>query len=82
MNILNVLSPWIKLLIGSLLAISYDFFHVSYNSFIVIFIVIEVVMILFDFLLYLKIKRKISKDIVIYIFYNYMFIRMIYYFPK
>lgn len=81
MIILNKLSPWIKLLIGSILPISYDFFHVNFYLFIAIFIVIEIVMIAFDVFLHLKAKRKISMDImIIYILYNWIAARIIYYF--
>lgn len=81
MKILNKLSPWIKLLIGGLLPISYDLFHVSFYLFIAIFIVIEISMIAFDVLLHLKFKRKLSMDIIIiYIFYNWIAARIIYYF--
>ncbi|WP_160690944.1 hypothetical protein [Clostridium sp. C2-6-12] len=81
MKVLYKLSPWIKLLVSSLLPISYDFFYVSFYSFIVIFIVIEIVLIAFDIWLNSKFKRKISIDaIIIYIFYNLIAARIIYYF--
>ncbi|BCZ45780.1 hypothetical protein psyc5s11_18470 [Clostridium gelidum] len=81
MKNLNKLSQWIKLLIGGLLPISYDFFHVNFYLFIAIFIAIEMVMIAFDVFLQLKVKRKISMDIIIiYIFYNWIAARIIYYF--
>jgi hypothetical protein len=81
MKILNKLSPWIKLLIGGLMPMSYDFFHVNFYVFIAIFIVLEIVIIAFDVFLHLKGKRKISMDtIVIYIFYNLIAARIIYYF--
>ena len=81
MIILNKLGPWIKLLIGGLLPISYDFFHVNFYLFIAIFIAIEIVMIAFDVFLHLKVKRKILMDtMLIYIFYNWIAARIMYYF--
>lgn len=81
MKVLYKLSPWIKLLVSALLPISYDFFHVSFYAFIIIFISIEIVMIAFDIWLNSKLKRKISMDvIIIYIFYNWIAARIIYYF--
>ena len=80
-KILNKLSQWIKLLIVDLLPISYDFFHVTFYLFIAIFIATEIVMIAFDVFLHLKAKRKISMDImIIYILYNWIAARIIYYF--
>lgn len=69
---------FIKLLLGGLVFIVYDYFHISHNLFILIFTAMELAMILSDILLYLKMKTKLSIiSIGLYILYNYVGIKIL-----
>jgi hypothetical protein len=75
---INRIYPWLRLFFSSLLFILYDYLHITRNIFILLFIVIEVFMIISDILLYRKMKVKLSVgDIGLYVFYNYMALRII-----
>jgi hypothetical protein len=77
-KIINAYS-WIRLILSGLLFLAHDLLHISRNLFIGLFIVINILMIVWDSFMYFRIHKKISiVDIGIFVLFNFIGFKIIF----